>query len=529
MKKKIFIFITTVLVFIVVFYIISNKTIKSNNGVFVNGIKIGEETEIAKYNSNTYVSYDLLADNELIDYYFDIKTKTIYIYENFVINTIVLNKTESTVYKIIDDKIFLNLNYIKNKLSEDFEISESINSIFFENNYSVLSNNKEIWVHEKQSGNSAKLLKLKTNSIITLYDTQGRWCLVRIDGVVGYIHNYYLSKLSTVSSNKELFNENKKNIVLAWDFFTKQPKEFIEDPIYPAINVVSPTWHALDDKTYDFSDWSIDEYFNYYSTNNIEVWGLFSNSFDPDLSSIILNDSKIRSQTVKKIIAISKDKNYKGINIDFENINLEDKDEFSAFIKELYIELRKENIILSVNVAVISSSPNWSLFYDRKVIGKYSDFVLLMAYDERTRPEHGIGSVASLPWVEEGIQGLLEYTPANKIVLGVPFYTRLWETIYSNGKYSYDVTALKLLSADNFINKNDFLVNYDKETGQNYGEKTVDNIKYQIWIEDEISLGNRIELIKKYNLNGISVWCLNYSKYSMWELIDRKLDKSSEN
>ena len=306
---------------------------------------------------------------------------------------------------------------------------------------------------------------------------------------------------------------------MAWDFFTREPSMFMEEEIYTGMNVICPTWHHLEGDTLEFSNWYMKEYVDYYIENKIEVWGTFSNSFDPDLTSDVMKDRYGRSDIVGKIVDRAVGNGYKGVNIDFENIYLKDKAKLAAFFRELYMRLKEENILMSVDVTILSQSENWSMFYDRKTIGRYSDYVVLMAYDERTLPEHGIGSIASLPWVEKGVTGLMEYVQSEKIILGLPFYTRLWETIETESGTIYDVTSLRLTSADRFVTENDFVFEYDEETGQNYGEKTVDNIYYQIWIEDEVSLKKRLELVEKYNLNGVGIWSLNYSKNTMWKLI----------
>lgn len=311
----------------------------------------------------------------------------------------------------------------------------------------------------------------------------------------------------------------KEKVILAWDLFYKKMKDFKEFEIPEALNVISPVWHKMIDNENEkyFSDFSNEEYIQYVQNNDVQVWGTFNNSFDKDLTSKLLNNGEKRSEIINNIISISKEKGYDGINIDFENIYLEDKDVYSAFIKELYCKVKREGIIMSVDIAVMSNSPTWSQCFDRKAIGKYSDYVILMAYDENV---NNIGSVSSIPWVEYGVENLLGYVNSEKIILGVPFYTRLWCSKEDNGVYTTDSSALKLTTAKERIDKLNIELKYDEEKGQNYGEKVIDNIKYTIWNEDEVSLNNRLSIVSKYSLKGTAVWCLDYGSDDMWKLLN---------
>jgi spore germination protein YaaH len=524
MKKNIIVSLIAVFLFFIVVLTILNR-INDNfkEGIYLNGVMISDEESIILEKGDAFVRYSSIADKGILDSFYDTEDNIIYIYKDLGIYKIILEGKDNHIYRLNEGSVFININYLQDKFLETYEILKSEKSIFLESKYSIIVSENSLWLYSDDNAFKNRLIKINSNEKITFYERKGRWNLVRYGDYIGYIKNYGNTTIFSRNFEKEMYNPNNKKIVMAWDFFTREPVQFIKDPIYPAVNVVSPTWHSINKDTYEYTDWSLEEYLNYYEENNVEVWGAFSNSFDPVLTSNILNDSKIRSNVIEQIITISKKNRYKGINLDYENVYFEDKDKFSVFIRELYIRARQENIKVSVDITIISNSPTWSMFYDRKVIGRYSDYVVLMAYDERTKPEQGIGSIASLPWVEKGISELIDYTRENKIILGVPFYTRLWETIDDNGKVTYDSTAFKLTTADEFIKNNNFKIRYDEAAGQNYGEAFIDNVFYQIWIEDEVSLKNRLELVAKYGVNGIAVWTLNYSKQSMWMIVEEML------
>ncbi|HBH13309.1 MAG TPA: hypothetical protein DDX29_09390 [Clostridiales bacterium] len=525
MKKRMALIVVSLifLLMIIIYFFVKSQD-EHAQGVFLDGHLIGEMDSIITINNHHYIAYDLLTENDLLDTYFDVNNSTLYLYQDYQKFTVVLDKKNGAVAQIDEnDRIYISTNYLTGKLEDSYKLNSTGSSVFIEKNYSKLVNDKAIWLYDSPRSIFNRCAKIQANSVIIQYEIDGEWILGRVGNQVGYLKCLFLDTTETVKEKGVMESDKRKQAIMAWDFFTRQPTIFEQGPLYPALNVVSPTWHAIDKETRQYKDWSLMAYLKYYSNNNIEVWPAFSNSFDPVLTSEILNDAASRKNLIDQIIRLSKKNGYRGINIDFENIYLEDKEIFAVFIRDLYLESRKENIIMSVDVTILSQSPTWSLFYDRKTIGRYSDYVVLMAYDERTRPEHGIGPIASLPWVETGIVGLMDFVPASKIVLGLPFYTRLWETIDANGNVSYDVTALKLPSADAFIAANEMGITYDEKAGQNYGEIQIDNIKYQIWIEDEVSLLNRLMLVHKYGLNGVAAWALDYSKPEMWQVINNNL------
>jgi spore germination protein YaaH len=523
-KRVVLILVSLVFLILIIIYFFAKSRAQHAQGVFLDGHLIGETDSIITINNHHYISYDLLVANDLLDSYFDSNDSTIYLYQNYERFTVVLDDKNSAVVQIDEnDSVFISTNYLKGKLEDGYSLDYGVVSVFIEKDYSKLINDKAIWLYDSPRSIFGRREKIKPNSVIIKYESDGDWILGRVGDQVGLIKPLYLNTSETVTEKGVLESDNRKQVIMAWDFFTRKPTTFVQGPLYPSLNVVSPTWHAIDKETRQYEDWYLSEYMKHHSDNRIEVWPAFSNSFDPVLTSEILNDASSRKNLIAQIMGISKKNGYRGINIDFENIYLADKEVFAVFIRDLYLESRKENIIMSVDVTILSSSPTWSLFYDRETIGRYSDYVVLMAYDERTRPEHGIGPIASLPWVETGIVGLMDYVHASKIVLGLPFYTRLWETINTNGNVTYDVTAFKLPTADAFIAANGLVVTYDEEAGQNYGEAQIGNVKYQIWIEDEISLQNRLDLVHKYGLSGVAVWALDYSKPEMWQVINDNL------
>ncbi len=521
MKKTCGILIISALIIAIVFAIFYRGSSMSSKGVFVNGIQISDEAGYRYIDDQHYVSFDLLVGNDLLDAYYDQQDKTIYIYKSY--NRLTLDlPLESDRFMVEDQKVFISTVFVGESMEAGYTIEVDKESVYIDNNYYHVVANRSFWVYESPSQSIRNRFgKISSGTTLRGYSYDNEWVVLKYNDGIGYAKKQNVSINKVVTPPVELLNQESKKIVMAWDFFTRKPNAFVTPTLVGGLNAISPTWHDLEED-FGYTDWSLAEYVEYYQRQNIEVWPAFTNSFDPSLTSKMLNDPTYRSNTIKQIINIAIQNQYDGINLDYENIYLEDKEVFAVFVRDLYIASRNANLSMSVDITILSQSPTWSLFYDRKTIGKYSDYVMLMAYDERTRPEHGIGPIASIPWVENGLKGLVELVPANKIVLGIPFYTRLWETIYENGSVRYDVTALRLQTAINFVNNHDFTFEFDAQAGQNYGEATDGNILYQIWMEDTVSLENRLDLVYDFDLAGVAVWALDYGTPEMWEVIEKR-------
>lgn len=531
MKKLIVTLLIVILLictFVFVFNLLLDKPLFGSSekvNVYLDGIKDNNYEHIY-INDQIYMSAGYLMDNELLDYYWDEDYNKISIFNDYKYDVInynkkkaFFNKSPSDINEVLlieDNKLYFNTKFINDNYVKKLYVDiNSLNVIIEENirEYEVVKKTK---LKTKASRSSSTLQKFDIGEHIYVYDYEySGWILARIDNVIGYIKLSDLKPLSKVRYDTYPVLNKGEDINMAWDLIYSPIENFEPFDIPSAVDIIGPTWFDLEDTDEKFKDLSNNDYIKYVKESNKDIWAVFNNSFDPDLTSIILNNAIKRSETVDKIIEITKEKKFDSINIDFENIYLKDKDVFSAFIKELYCKAREKNILMTVDITIMSNAENWSLCYDRNVIAKYSDYIMLMAYDENVSGTPG--SVASLPWVEYGVENILEYAPSAKVVLSIPFYTRLWE--YDENTEKIKSTALRIKSAKEKIEELGINLVYDDETGQNYGEITIDGITYTIWNEDETSLKNRIDVIKEFNLSGHAVWALKYGTDDMWNLL----------
>ena len=268
------------------------------------------------------------------------------------------------------------------------------------------------------------------------------------------------------------------------------------------------------------------EYLKWAKDNNYEVWPMFSNNSYKDTTSKILNSYELRTKVINEIVSLAVQYNLDGINIDFENMNTSDKDVFSRFIIELKPKLQEAGICLSVDVTAPDGGSNWSNCYDRNVIGEVADYIVFMAYDQYGISAKEPGTTAGYNWVETSLKKFIdrEEIDSNKIILGIPFYTRLWEE--SNGKATSKTVNMK--SVDSVLPSN-VEKQWNDELKQYYVEYSKDGKTYKMWIEDETSIKHKITLVNKYNLAGVASWEKDRETYDIWNIIKEELNHSVSN
>jgi spore germination protein YaaH len=249
-----------------------------------------------------------------------------------------------------------------------------------------------------------------------------------------------------------------------------------------------------------------------------DVWGLFKNAFEPDWTKEVVRDPVVRHQIQLEMIDLANHYGLDGINIDFENVYEEDRDYLSQFVREFYILTRQADLYLSMDVTRPGGSSNWSLCYDRQELVKSLDYMILMAYDEYFANGGVSGPVASMPWTEESIQMMLEEVPAEQLVLGIPLYVRRWkEPLSGNGKATSK--ALTLNGMRSVIEERELTPVWDADAGQFKVSYETEDGYYQIWLEDEVSLFQRVSLIHKYELAGFGAWRKGFEEEMTWHTL----------
>ncbi|OXM84007.1 glycosyl hydrolase [Paenibacillus rigui] len=380
------------------------------------------------------------------------------------------------------------------------------------------------------------LADLKQSEFVMIWSEEPEWYKVQLaNGYMGYISKKQLSKDKTETIPKKELQPSfvpakpiNGKINLTWDQMTtpKNP-DTSKFPPMPGLNVVSPTWFHLDDGQGTLKNLADPAYVKWAHDQNIQVWALFSNGFEPKRTTEALSTYDKRMKMIKQLLSYAQLYSLQGINIDFENVSTKDKDNLTQFVREMVPLMHEQGLIVSMDVTPKSNSEMWSLFYDRKALIDSLDYMMIMAYDEFWASSPTAGSVSSLPWVEKNVVKLMkeDQIPASKLILGVPFYTRVWTEETVDGKTKVSSKSVYMETPQKTIKEKNLTPVFLPEAGQNYVEYKDGDKLNKIWLEDEVSMKARLDLVKKYNLAGVASWRRGYETPSIWNLIKTSLDK----
>lgn len=364
-------------------------------------------------------------------------------------------------------------------------------------------------------------------------EKEGWYSVQSMDGVAGYAQKkaITLTDLEQVDAQQEPAPYNAWKVIgskinLTWEAIYQKTPDTKQIGDMPGVNVVSPTWFELLDGEGNIKGKADMQYVNWAHKKGMQVWAVFSNSFEPDRTSAALGSANSRLLMIRQLSAFAQMYQLQGINLDFENVNTSDKANLVQFVRELTPLMHEQGVAVSIDVSPKSNSEMWSLFLDRSALGKTVDYMMIMAYDEHWASSPDSGSVASLPWTEQSIKTIIEEdgVPANKIVLGMPLYARLWtEKQDDSGKTRVTSKALGMDAINNIIAEHKLTPTFDAASGQHYVEYKENGALQRIWIEDGLSMKSRIALVKKYGLAGVATWQRQFSSDDIWDAINQAL------
>ena len=285
------------------------------------------------------------------------------------------------------------------------------------------------------------------------------------------------------------------------------------------MNVISPTWFSVSDNAGNIISIASADYVNQAHAAGLEVWGLVDN-FSENMSTLeVLSSTSARQNLIQSLVTNALNVGMDGINIDFEYLKEEAGVHFLEFLRELSIECHKNNLVLSVDNPV---PEDFTSHYDRAEQGRVVDYVIIMGYDEHYSGSETAGSVASLPWVEKGIQDTLAEVPAERVINAIPFYSRIWKT--TGGALTSEAYGMEQIQK--FIAENKMDTYWDNSVGQTYAMVEKDGSTYEIWVEDSESIARKVQLIPHYGLAGVAEWKLGLETSDIWQVITENLKAS---
>lgn len=350
------------------------------------------------------------------------------------------------------------------------------------------------------------------------------------DGFVGYISNDVLtisdpaSHESSLGEYTSLSFDGKINMVFH-QTDSQDANSYLAKSLegVSGVNVIAPTWFFIDDTSGNLTDLTSSDYVNTAHAAGLKVFAVL-NDFDGGISSrdetgAVLSSTSARNKIISFVISSVQNAGADGVNVDIENVNENSSEAFNEFLRELSVECRNAGLYLSVDTYVPQP---YNTFYDREAFAEVCDYVVTMAYDEHTSGSEEAGSVSSISWVQQALSDAGTVVPAEKTVIAIPFYTRVWTTDKSGGITS---SAMGMSEAENYVSEHSMLRSWDDKLKQNYAVLESSGEKTEIWLEDGESISAKMEEIISANAAGVAEWKLGLQSSDIWQVISEYLSQ----
>ena len=539
--------------------VINNKVVRENEGA-----ESGDTEEAAPvpgrvYDGQYYLEYSVVREHINKRFYWD-PNENVLLYTlpdgNVTVEVGSREYTDVTEQKSADYDIlktegrtaYIALPFIQEYTNMEYEVYDSpvaravITSEWGEVETAEIKRDTE--VRYRGGVKSPILTEVDKGAKVTVLDDENDWMRVGTeDGFIGYVKTNALNNITTETTSREFEEPVYSNISkdykinMAWHNVTnttanRHVLENIADT--KGLTTIAPTWFSLADTEGNITSIADRDYVNYAHQSNLEVWAVLRdfhggiNSYDETYE--VLSYTSKRTSVINQVIAEAIESGVDGINLDFELISSSCGEHYIQFVRELSVRCRQNGLVLSVDNYVPQP---YNAHYDLKEQGIVADYVMIMGYDEHTDGSYQAGSVASISYLENGVSDALQMVPAEKLVAGVPFFTRLWfetpkteeelagEAGTEAAQYPNKITstAYGMDEAASIVADAGVQPQWDEETMQNYAEWEADGGTYRIWLEDRQSLEEKLKVIKENGLAGVAEWSLGMEDSSVWDLI----------
>lgn len=461
-----------------------------------------------------------------------------------------LTETKSVDYTILKTEgrtAYIALPFIQEYTNMEYEVYDNPGRAVITSEWGEIQTaeiKRDTQVRYQGGVKSPILTEISKDSKVVVLEDENDWMKVGTeDGFIGYVKTSTLSDITTETTSREFEEPVYTNISkdytvnMAWhNVSNSDANSYILETIAgtKGLTTIAPTWFNLADTEGNISSLADADYVNYAHQSNLEVWAVLRdfhggiNSYDETYD--VLSYTSKRTKIINQVIANAIETGIDGINLDFELVSTECGEHYIQFVRELSVRCRQNGLVLSVDNYVPQP---YNEHYDIEEQGTVADYVVIMGYDEHTEGSYEAGSVASISYLKNGITDALESVPAEKLIAGVPFFTRLWfetpkteediaeEAGTEAASYPDKVTssAYGMSEAAQVVKDAGVQPQWDEETMQNYAEWEADGGTYKIWLEDDQSLEEKLKVIKSNNLAGVAEWSLGMEDSGVWDLI----------
>lgn len=518
-----------------------NLTDENSVALIQNGELLEEQAVLI--GGEPYAAYTYVESRLNSCFYWDEETKGILLTTSGGVQTLLpgdaaVAKTpggQPAVQQESDGKVYISLDVVKEYTDLDYAYYRDPNRVVIRNEWdgveqaTVQSDTAQ--VRQKGGIKSLILADVQKGDTLLYLENLDNWCKVMTaDGYTGYIQTEDISEPEAIEartakkdSYERITRDHKINLVWHQSTSTESNDAMAEMTAeMTGVNVISPTWFSVTDETGTISSLASADYVKLAHDAGREVWGLIDNFNEAFDETTDLAYASVRSRIIEQLLAEAASCGMDGINVDFENLKEAGIPHYLQFLRELTSAAHAQNLVVSVDTPVPQA---YTMYYQRGEQARFVDYMIVMAYDEHFAGSEEAGSVSSLPFVQQAVEEMTRVMPADQVICGIPFYTRVWTEKFGQSAITSEVLGMD--GAKNYAKENQMTETWDASLGQNVATVETSDARYTIWMEDEQSMEEKLKVIQSADLAGVAEWKLGFECADVWSLISEYIETNS--
>ena len=518
-----------------------NLTDENSVALIQNGELLEEQAVLI--GGEPYAAYTYVESQLNSCFYWDEETKGILLTTSGGVQTLLpgdaaVAKTpggQPAVQQESDGTVYISLDVVKEYTDLDFAYYSDPNRVVIRNEWdgveqaTVQSDTAQ--VRQKGGIKSLILADVQKGDTLLYLENLDNWCKVMTaDGYTGYIQTEDISEPEAIEartakkdSYERITRDHKINLVWHQSTSTESNDAMAEMTAeMTGVNVISPTWFSVTDETGTISSLASADYVKLAHDAGREVWGLIDNFNEAFDETTDLAYASVRSRIIEQLLAEAASCGMDGINVDFENLKEAGIPHYLQFLRELTSAAHAQNLVVSVDTPVPQA---YTMYYQRGEQARFVDYMIVMAYDEHFAGSEEAGSVSSLPFVQQAVEEMTRVMPADQVICGIPFYTRVWTEKFGQSAITSEVLGMD--GAKNYAKENQMTETWDASLGQNVATVETSDARYTIWMEDEQSMEEKLKVIQSADLAGVAEWKLGFECADVWSLISEYIETNS--